>query len=402
MNGWIKDFITWTEGLPSPVEFRKWSAIYAVASAVRRRVWTNLVPGVPVYPNLFLFIVGPPGVGKTQALQPMGETLRKSSTVKLAPNDVSKQSLLDALQDAKDGVTGPEFVGGVETFHYLALVIRELSNFMSQYDGQLAGLMTDIFDNPPVNEERKRTNNNGNAIVKPSLSMIAGTATKNLGKTISGDLWGQGFMSRIILIYSADQPKVEFFGAGEAKRTDTDPELVKRLSRIGALKGAMVWTPEAQEAFKTWYSNGCAPIPQHAKLVEYNARRFLHVTKLAMTSALADERMEITHADFWRARMWLEQAERAMPEIFKEMTVHSDGEVLKELHMHMWSEYTRTKKPIPAVTLTAFLFTRVAARDIARLLEVAENGGLMDRMAGTSGPTAQYKPLPGNAADIVS
>lgn len=390
--------MAWTNGIPSPVAFRKWAAIYAVGASVRRQVWTELVNGRPIYPNLFLFLVGPPGVGKTEAITPAGEHLRKSDTAKLAPNDITKQGLLDKLAHASEAVTFPGPPPVIEEYHYMALVIRELSNFMNQYDSALAGILTDLFDNPPVNSESKRSGA-GVDIVRPGLSMLAGTATKNLGKTISGDLWGQGFMSRVIMVYSADQPPVRFFQKTAVKREPVDVDMVQMLGRIGENKGEMLWSEDAMVAFTKWYEDGQQPVPNHSKLVEYNARRFLHVTKLTMIAALSHERMNIELEDFQTGRAWLEEAEAAMPEIFKEMVIHSDGEILREMHMAMWGLYSLAKRPITYGQMANFLMTKVAARDIPRLIEAAEGAKLFERSAGTSGMTATYVPQ-ANFTDI--
>jgi len=384
------------EGTPTPDIFKLWSAIFAVGSAVRRRVWTELLGGRPIYPNLFVWLVGPPGTGKTEAIVPMSLHLRKSKTARLAPNDVSKQSLLDALKGCGDVlILGPNAVP-VE-YHYMAIVVRELSNFMSAYDGALTGILTDLFDNPPENDELKRTTKSAGPIIRPSVSMIAGTATKNLGSTVK-ETWGQGFMSRMILVYSAEQQMVQFFNEDLAERQEWDDGLVRQLSRIGSLKGRMRWTPEAVAAFQAWQAKGYAPVPTHAKLLEYTARRFLHVSKLAMISALSDERVRIEEGDFLRGLRWLEHAESAMPEIFKEMVVHEDGEILRELHMHLWAMWSAqpkdAKRPFPSVVLWSFLKDKVAARLIPGLIESGLNSGLWARMAGTSGSDAKYKPLP--------
>lgn len=397
LTGWIKGFVQHTDGLSSPLAFRMWSAIFAVGAAGRRKIWTELIPGRPIFPNLYLFLVGPPGTGKTEAIMPAGEHLRKSETARLAPNDITKQSLLDRLSKASDAAIFTNPPQTIE-FHYMALVIRELSNFMNQYDSALAGILTDLFDNPPVNEESKRGRDDGKSvcIIRPGLSLLAGTATKNLGTTIHKDLWGQGFMSRVIMVYSAEQANVEWFSA-PADKTQADvvnfsPELVNSLQQIGAMKGRVGWSVEAQQAANEWRLNEFEPYPRHSKLVEYTARRYLHVAKLALVSAMANLRETIELEDFLRGKMWLEGAERDMPEIFKEMSVHSDGEVLKEMHMHAWMLYSRAKQAIPYSVLAAFLYTKVAAREIPRLIEAGEAVGMLDRLAGTSGQAAMFIP----------
>lgn len=387
--------------------FRRWSAIFAVGAAAERRVWTRTGAVNRVYPNLFMFLVGPPGVGKTQAIVPAMEILRRSEATTLAPNDITKQSLLDTLAGAARAIANPPGMNiSLYEYHYLTIAVRELSNFMSQYDNQLAGLLTDIFDNPPVNDEKKRTSKGSGLIVNPSLAMLAGTATKNLGKTIGSDLWGQGFMSRILLIYSAEQQYVDIFAHDEtdASVAEYPRELVDGLVAMTDFKGPMSWDKPAQKVFTEWRKGGERPFPNHAKLAEYNARRWLHIVKLSMIMALSNHRMTIEADDFLLALHLLETAETAMPEIFKDMLTHNDGEVLRELHMFMWTLWMKgaQKVPVTAGQLTSFLMGKVASRDIARIIEVGETAGLYERYAGTSGPTAKYKPLSAVGVDLES
>lgn len=395
LSGWIKGFVDYTAGLPSPARFRQWAAIFAVGAAVRRRAWTSIAEGLPLYPNLFMFLIGPPAAGKTMAIVPAGEHLRQSETARIAPNDVTKQSLLDRLSKAPDAVTFTDPPQVIE-FHYMALIIRELSNFMSQYDSALAGLLTDLFDNPPVNEESKRGRDDGKSvtIIRPSLGILAGTATKNLGSTIHKDLWGQGFMSRVLMVYSAERIRPKRFAPSTTNidLTATSPALVEGLREIGNIKGYIGWSEQAQEAWLEWEANDFEPYPRHAKLVEYCGRRDITIGKLAMVSAMSELRETIELEDFLRAKGWLEEIEADMPEIFKEMTTHSDGMVLKELHMHAWALYARAKQPLAYSSLASYLYTKVASREIPRLIEAGESTGMFDRVAGTSGMTARYIP----------
>jgi hypothetical protein len=393
-EGFIEHFLAWTDSVPAPEVFRLWTAISVVGAIVERRVWMRTGPTNFLFPNLFVFLVGPPGVGKTQAMMPASNLVRKAQITRIAPNDVTKQSLLDVLGETPSILTIPPAT--IIDYHALYLMIRELSNFMSQYDLALAGILTDLFDCPPENDERKRTNKAGKAIVKPTLSMIAGTATKNLGRTISGDLWGQGFMARVILIHSAEKRLVDIFSYDEdnadiAVHDGIPPTLVHELQQIASMKGPMRWEADAQLAFNTWVAKDCAPAPTHGKLIEYNTRRWLHVTKLSMISALSNGDKTVDLWDFHRAKKWLEDAEKGIPEIFKEMASHSDGEVLRELHRHAWAVYS-VKKIVSYEDLAEFLHTRVASRDLDRMIQTAEGVGLLSRNAGTAGTTAKYKP----------
>ncbi len=386
--GLVELCVELTKEDPSPEIFRKWAAIHAVGSAAERRVWTQF-GRQRLHPNLFVFLVGPPGVGKTVAINPIGVLLRKSAAVTLAPNDITKQGLLDSLAGCAKGTV---FEGRPFDYHFMAILVAELSNFMSKYDDALAGLMTDLFDCPPVNEEKKRSGA-GKMIPSPGISLLVGTATKNLGSTISDEMWGSGFMARVILVYSSEviHPADIFAQIDHDEVLAT--EIVEGLKRIGERKGGMEWDAEAKELllnFKLTQSEGA---PLHNRLENYTTRRWLHLGKLCMIAALSDERMAVEADDFNTALGWLTEAESFMPEVFKDMVHHEDGQIYEEMrqfvfHMHFRSGH----KAIPASILYEWLSKRVSSYSIQRMLEVAEVAGYIIRMAGTSGAEALYKP----------
>lgn len=367
-----------------------WTAIHAVGAAAERRVWTPL--GInKLHPNLFVFLVGPPGTGKSQALNPMSVLLRKSNAVELAPNDITKQGFLDALAKCPKGalLNGRPF-----DYHFMAICISEMSNFMSKYDLDLAGIMTDLFDCPPMNDEKKRSGA-GTAIPFPGISMIVGTATANLGSTITDELWGSGFMARVIMVYSADEVIPANMFAENPVDDKLAEELVTGLRRIGEMKGPMEWTPEAQHRLLHFRLNQKDGAPLHNRLAFYVTRRWLHLGKLCMISALSDERMVVEESDFAQATEWLFAAEREMPEIFKDMVHHEDGVIFEEMRLQMFGLHMASgRKPIPASMLYEFLSKRVSAYGIPRMIEVAVASGYFRRMAGTSGEDALYIPSP--------
>lgn len=375
----------------SPARFRKWAAIHAIGAAVERRVWSKFNIN-RMYPNLFVFLVGPPGTGKTQAMKPMFHILRKADAVKLAPNDVSKQSLLDAMAEN----TKVFFEKGLPVdYHYLDLMITELSNFMSEYDGALAGLLTQLFDCEDSNEERKRTTKGSGMIINPGLAMLAGTATKNLGKTISGDLWGQGFMARVLLVHSAEIVPFDPFVETEYD-ADLERELIEAFARLGEMSGQMTWHDDARAAFVAYKDAHFAPVPTHNKLIEYNTRRWMHAAKLAMIAALSDERQIIYAEDVHMAVEWLLELEAEIPEIFKDMISGGDGEIMADTHNQLVQFWINNgKRAIPVSFIYRLLSKQVAAHSIERVIQVMENAGMISRMAGTQGADAYYVPKMG-------
>jgi len=319
----------------------------------------------------------------------MSVLLRKSQAVTLAPDDMSKQGLLDALADARKGTTIGE---RPFDYHFLALCVSELSNFLPKYDVELAGLLTHLFDCPPTNDEKKRSGA-GKMIEFPGISFLIGTATKNLGETISDAMWGSGFMARVIMIFSAEDVVPANMFAVVPQNEALGEEIALGLRRIGDMRGEMMWEEEPQALLHTFRLNQKEGAPLHNRLEHYITRRWMHLGKLCMIAALSDERMVVTEEDFTTAFQWLLDAESVMPEIFKDMVHHEDGQIYEDmrhtffqLHMRMGGE------GIPSSMIWEFLSKRVSAYNVPRMIEVALHAGYFQRLAGTDGEDAIYIP----------
>jgi energy-coupling factor transporter ATP-binding protein EcfA2 len=359
-------------------------------------VWTK-AGALTFYPNLFVFLVGPPGVGKTVTLDMMMPLVRKSQAVTLAPNDCTKQGLLDALANCGKAVILNHIPFD---FHFLDLNISELSNFMSKYDGELAGLLTALYDCPPFNDEVKRTHDKGKMIPFPGLAMIAGTATHNLGNTISDAMWGSGFMARVILVYSADKVTPEDMFAEVESHDSLAAKITVNLHRLGEMKGPLIWSPDARSAMNTFRKEAETTAPLHNRLAHYGTRRWIHLAKLAMIAALSDLRYHVEFHDLQLAHHWLTSAEEFMPEIFKDMISHEDGQIYEELRTAMWVKSQSTGRPVSAAEITSWLSSRVSVHSVQRIFAVALAADHFRRVAGTVGDDALYIPQMGGLRNL--
>ena len=65
LENWIDSFATLFGESGAPPMFRTWAAISAVAGVMERRMSVNVGYG-PLYPNMYVVLVAPPGIGKTE------------------------------------------------------------------------------------------------------------------------------------------------------------------------------------------------------------------------------------------------------------------------------------------------------------------------------------------------
>lgn len=322
----------------------------------------------------------------TVAISPATELWRAAKrngafAFRVAPSNVTKAALIDCLDNAKQTLLGK--TGGIMEYSSLLVGSSEFGVMLPSHDLEFISVLNDVFDNPKVYEERRRTLNREISIIHPQLNIIAGTQPGFLGSVMPEEAWTMGFTSRIIMVYCSSAPETELFS--EDDPMDKPNGLVSGLDDMAALMGAFSWDREAQIELQAWVSQGLAPVPEHSKLQHYIPRRILHTLKLTMISAVSRSGgLHIAIEDVRRAKAWLLLAEKTMPDIFREMVGRSDGQVVQELHMFMWQIWSKDKKPIHESRLVSFLSNRVPSDKVLKVIEIAERSGIIARQAGTN------------------
>lgn len=397
-DDWITNFMTFTEGLPTPEIFRLWSGISTIAATLERRVWVATGRGV-IYPNLFVVLVAPPAVGKSvaidqsiRAIQTATGLVAKEYTqgkLNLAPIDLTPASLIDVLSASSRRAP---VNNGTDLIEYSSLyvAIGELGVLMPGHDLHMISILNYLYDNPThYSQQRRSLGKDAITITNPGLNILSGTQPAFLASTLPEEAWGMGFASRLLLIYASSGPLVDLFDSGEQ-----DPKmfqaLVKGLSRMYANYGLIRWEEDAMKEMKHLHATGIPPVPDHSRLQHYVGRRSLQLIKLAMVSCCSRGHHTISVSDVHRARMWLLGAEALMPDIFRDMVGKSDGQVIQELHLFLWKLWAKDRKPIHEARLFDFLRSRVPSEKVQKIIEIAERSDIIVRQAGSS----LYTPRP--------
>lgn len=384
LNNWIDEFVELTNHLPSPLLFRKWAGISAIAGVLERKVWVRTM-NMELYPNLYVVLTGPPGVGKTVATSLVEDLWRAIPGLPVAPKRVTKPSLIDALADAKRSKV---YIDGNQSSHlnYNSLLLNagELGVLIPSYDSEFMNILTDLWD-CRMYEEKRRGNNLHVTIPKPQLNMLAATTPAYLNQTLPEAAWDQGFLSRTFLIFSGDTTLVDIFADGETDQ-DKYSKLRSDLKDINSLVGQYNFSTEARDVIRNWHMAGGHPRPEHPKLVHYIIRRTQQLLKLAMvaTASRGDERL-ITLEDVQTAMGWLMEAEVAMEDIFKAMGAKGDGKIIEEAWHYIYKIFMAKKEPIPEHRLINFFAERTPAYNVTRMIEIMERSRWIEKRITKAG-----------------
>ena len=100
LDDWVGAFEKSLGSANVPKRLCRWGAIACLAGAMERKVWVHTA-GSDLYPNLYIFLVSPPGVGKSRVLSAVRAMWASLVDHHLAPTNASRASLIDALDAAQ-------------------------------------------------------------------------------------------------------------------------------------------------------------------------------------------------------------------------------------------------------------------------------------------------------------
>lgn len=381
LRSWIDAYLEYTKDTPAPEIFRLWTAIGTIGAAVERRGYC-VVSNETTYPNMFILLVGQPGVGKSNAIRPANTMMEKTKLFHLAPEDTSKASLLQwiASDECRDRL---EIKGVTEEHHVAALFLSEFGVFVKEHDLELLSALCRLFDSPDhYKNKRVYQGKEPLNIPRPQVSILAGTQPGYLASRFPVDAWGQGFMARVFLVYSGEPARPSLF---KSKPLDQklESQLVRELIEIKKVQGKFIFAQETQDLLEAWYGvdgsctlSGKLPAPTFPRLKTYNTRRIVHMLKLCMISSVSrDNSLIVSPEDFESALDWMYSAEKEMPNVFKEMSGRNDLDTIRELWHYAWTKYMYNKKALSHANLMSQLASKLPAFQAEKVLLVAFQSG---------------------------
>lgn len=362
-----------------------------------------------VYPNQFIALVGTPGTRKSTAMNIMKRQLRKSTGVRFAPVDTAgqRQGLVEAMRGKNDS---EEFLDNVElaaadnslagltledvarisnvrdeeesdtdlldearTFisgadkHHIMVTATELSRFIGQNNFQMLDFLGTMWDGEDYEYQTKA----GLTVLRdPLINLLSCTTPTSLNVAMPPAAGGQGFLSRVILVYGTRKYKLV------PTPEEPDPEIVLKVKgqfnrTYLELAGEVIETPEALAYRESLYDFKLEI--NDPRFGYYHERRQDHLMKLAMALAASRTSLTIEKEDYEAAHKILRATERGMPDALGEFGMNP----LAALKQNML-EYIRARGVVKVEDLRA-VFHRdsratdfmEAVNDLAKLNQVA-------------------------------
>jgi hypothetical protein len=338
-----------------------------IAATLEQKVWVDISGAL--YPNVYTFLIGPPGIGKSRAIMSGSSIVREAvPEVHFGATSMTRAALSDYMNDAKRFLANIPYAP-IE-YNSLVIVADEMSAFMHEYDSGLVAALVEFYDVNPYAEGR-RVSNIRIKIERPQLNILTGSTPSNLIHTLKDYVWEQGLMSRVFLIYADDRPLIDVFN--EPKR-DKPKDLIHDIKLINTLQGQFKHTKKYEEAMNNWKTLKMLPEPTHPKLRHYCTRRWAHVLKLSMISAVdRGNDLLLDVQDFNQAIAWLLEAEALMPLVFQTGAITQDSRVMDEIAYYIKSQ----KGSVSEHLVVRFASERLPVHAVRDVISVMENSKMI-------------------------
>jgi hypothetical protein len=338
-----------------------------------------------IYPNIYVVLVAPPGVGKTEMTWRARDMWKALGDHHIAPSSVTKASLIDALDGAKRHVVRPNENPASILFNSLIIASDELGVLLPGYDSEFMNTLTTLYDCKHYSETRRSREVNIN-LKNPQLNILAACTPSYLTALMPEGAWDQGFASRVFLIYNGERVVRSLFSVVE-ENEEKEKRLKETLKEIGTFYGKMSFTQEAAEHIDHWHMNDGEPTPDHPKLFHYCTRRTVHALKLSMVASLSESREGVIQKDHvMRAIDWMIEAEHFMPDIFKAGGASSHSQLIEEIWYFIYKAYMKANKtPVNEGRVINYVQQRTPAHNVERVLHVMEKSGIIARTMGKTG-----------------
>lgn len=283
----------------APAPFVIWSAISVISAVLKKKVWINR--GVfKVYPNQYIVLVGPPGVGKGTAIHPAHAFIKdfKPSLSNYLSDRITAPKIIEKLAQGfqTQAVINGVITAGLEST--AVLMATELSTFLGSSDW-MTSFLCDTWDR---NEFEYDTKNKGSSHIKDMCVSLIGACVPDFirkinGKQNSNEAINGGFTARTIFVFAnAKSKKLAWPIALE--NTKNGPTLIAALrydlEQIAHnLHGEFGFDQEAQYLWGTWYNKNRSDDMDSEVVQHFKSRIDVHVLKVAMcfSAAAGDSRV---------------------------------------------------------------------------------------------------------------
>lgn len=283
------DLVEYTAGeWTTPPHFHRWAATSLIAACLEDRVY-SIVMGKeePLYPNLWIFLIGPQGTGKDHAIGNVMRLLQPEDALWILNGRTTIPGLYDYLFEQQKATQRPSAPAFLVTSDVAVQLPRgaEAMDFSSRIVDMYGGRTQSITD---------RTRTGGVKVIhRPVINWYAGTTPDWFPEAIDPITFKSGFAGRGIFVFG--EPRLEFLKLMRViHHHDRDEVLVhlrKRVEMFQTIEGEVEWDDKARLMFQYFLEDMARDAQMGTakpEEIEVATRIRMNVQKLAIVYAVSE------------------------------------------------------------------------------------------------------------------
>lgn len=334
------------------MSYVRWTAIYTLATVIERKVELSF-GAWKLIPNLYIFLVGPPGMRKTATMEDFSSHLiEQVPNIVRGPDFFTKEYLVDRIAKSPRAA--------------VYLMIGEFGDVFQKNGKELYDALITHYD------AKKRLTEGtfirGTQVIeKPCLNMIAGTTPTWIGANMGASVIGGGLASRGIWVFE-NELRAPRLWTDDLEDIDKfallENDLLEDLIHISQLEGSFdvprgleynqrhpqlvaYGDRDDRKKIEEWYVKLRSQKSDNNQISLYLARKHVQVLKLAMIHSIAQrDDLVLLWEDVQFGIQAVESTEPKLLRVFGGMGRNphvEDTERIKDFVL----EYTAQNGPVP-------------------------------------------------------
>lgn len=350
-DDFLSQYLAYTGENEVPTFFHRWSCISGVAAMLGRQ-YSLPHSHVFLYPNLYIMLIGSPGTRKNTAINIMRSLIVRAGYDTIAADKTTKEKFLMDLagidttleEDIAAGKFRPGRGGDRKSMDQILdsnlwgegdendktkqpseifIIAPEFNDFLGNGNIEFISLLGNLWDYNGVYKSRIK-NGKSIAITDPTISIVGGNTPTGFSLAFPNEIFGQGFFSRLLLIYGEPTGKKIAFPI-PPKDSDT-VEIVRQLMLVKRHAVGIAELDDSTRALLGKIYTQWGGIDD-VRFESYANRRFTHLLKLCLTVSAIHYRNRITERDVVVANTILSHTEHLMPRALGEFGKAKNSDV---------------------------------------------------------------------------